>query len=79
MSEDALSGVGEECSTGVYPVCPGQFLPGQAGVDRNMRVDLSAGWDGMRKSPHNDEESVVDESDVTGFSQKLDNICKTRT
>ena len=30
-----------------------------------MRVDLSAGWEGMRKSPHSDEESLVDESDVT--------------
>ena len=39
-----------------------------------MRVDLSAGWDGMRKSLHSYEESVVDEPDVTRFSQKLDHI-----
>ena len=44
-----------------------------------MRVDLSAGWEGMRKSPHSDEESLVDEPDVTRFSQKLDNILKNRT
>ena len=37
----------------------------EAGVGRNMRVDLSAGWEGMRKSPHSDEESLVDEPDVT--------------
>ena len=59
--------------------CPGQFLPGQAGVGRNMRVDLSAGWEGMRKSLHGDEERLVGESDVTRFSQKLDNIFKNGT
>ena len=44
-----------------------------------MRVDLSAGWEGMRKSPHSDEESVVGQPDVTRFSQKLDNIFKNGT
>ena len=29
LSEDALPGVGEEYGAGVYPICPGQFLPGQ--------------------------------------------------
>ena len=41
------------------------FYLARRGIGRNMRVDLSAGWEGMRKSPHSDEESLVDESDVT--------------
>ena len=50
VSEGALSGVGEECGTGVYPVRPGEFLSGQAGIGRNMRVDLPAGWEGKKSA-----------------------------
>lgn len=57
LSEGALPGVGEECGPGVYPVCPGEFLPGQAGVGRTMRIDPAAAWDGTGKSLENDTKS----------------------
>ena len=69
LSEGALSGLGEEWGAGLCTVRPGQFLSGQAGIGRNMRIDLPAGWEGMRKSPHSDEENLVDEPDVTRLSQ----------
>ena len=43
LSEGALSGLGEEWGAGLCTVRPGQLLPGQAGIGRNMRIDLSAG------------------------------------
>ena len=76
VSEGAISGPGEECGAGVRP---SQLLLGQAGLSGGLRGNLSAGWERMRKSPHSDEESLVDESDVTRFSQKLDNIFKNGT
>ena len=37
VSEGALPGVGEECGPGVYVVCLGEFLYGQAGIGCHMR------------------------------------------
>ena len=47
-------GVGEECGASVYPVCPGQFLSGQAGVGCHMRIDPCSGRQKVRTSPQGD-------------------------